>query len=535
MRAGPHAFVMARASSFSAPQLLVRGNKKKMKSANEKTPEKKYPHFERLKASGQLAEGELTIGGGDFNHKFVWHPHRLADYQELARMWRVGDEVEGDYSNIERLRYYVEGALCAAKHLIDFSRKSPANTSPIEHYTWLSDGTPILFHVSQPWVVFCCLLWEYSNSILTHYRRIDLHSHFSWPQDPNRRVFDEPGLSALAAIISFCNAVADACFEELARTCPGELDGAWAGEFDKSLSKEALGIEVTEITGGRVKVKNVIRDSLSRPHKDSITIQPELSQEAAKWREALMKRMLGLVPLSAWTDRDVEREWKSVLVQLDYEYVEAVKEMMRRLAEADKLAKQGIAGSKTSLLEIVANLCVWRDSGCEGPIQSKRAREAASKALRSMQENANLLHKCKEAYGVQSRQAEKALDVLSEILDSLRINECPPEVIENYVSYYEYFPQPEFIAELGRWADQLTAGKDQPAETEQDITPAKRRTIRAWFKTHPHKWVLVCTTLLVIVLGVLSVLIPHLGPWFWGSAVIPLSVFILSLVGRRSA
>jgi hypothetical protein len=75
----------------------------------------------------------------------------------------------------------------------------------------------------------------------------------------------------------------------------------------------------------------------------------------------------------------------------------------------------------------------------------------------------------------------------------------------------------------------------KPAGTERDIAPAKRWTLTGLLKTFRHKWVLVCSALLLIVLSVLSLLIPDLRPWFCGSALIPLVVFILSLLGGRSA
>ena len=75
---------------------------------------------------------------------------------------------------------------------------------------------------------------------------------------------------------------------------------------------------------------------------------------------------------------------------------------------------------------------------------------------------------------------------------------------------------------------------ETPAETEQDITPAKRRGRRGWLKTHPHSYGLQGGTIfLVLFLGV-GLFKPHWRQWCWGVAGLAFLVLLLSLLGGRA-
>lgn len=113
------------------------------------------------------------------------------------------------------------------------------------------------------------------------------------------------------------------------------------------------------------------------------------------------------------------------------------------------------------LRKITRKLSVWKESGPKGPEHSKEARKSAEEAMKLLGANADLLHNCKETYGVKYRQSESSLKSLNGILDGMRINNQPLEFIIERIGYYDYqdFAQDAFIDQLNQWADELEKDK----------------------------------------------------------------------------
>ncbi len=109
----------------------------------------------------------------------------------------------------------------------------------------------------------------------------------------------------------------------------------------------------------------------------------------------------------------------------------------------------------------------------------------------------------------------------------------------------KYFQCDNFCDELQRKLDEMDKNGDlQQAwddvkpnvktETKQDITPAKRRGIRAWVKRHPHSYSITGGVIFLILFFVLGLFKAQWRPWCWGTAVITFLVLIVSLLGGRS-
>ncbi len=115
------------------------------------------------------------------------------------------------------------------------------------------------------------------------------------------------------------------------------------------------------------------------------------------------------------------------------------------------------------LRRIAHYLSVWKESGPEGPEHSKEARKSAEEAMKLLGANADLLHNCKETYGVKYRQSNSPLKSLNGILDDMRINNQPTEFITERIGYYDYqdFAQEAFIDQLNRWADELEKEQEE--------------------------------------------------------------------------
>jgi hypothetical protein len=93
------------------------------------------------------------------------------------------------------------------------------------------------------------------------------------------------------------------------------------------------------------------------------------------------------------------------------------------------------------------------------------------------------------------------------------------------------------LRDLERYLDRVkgeAAGKDQPAETGREVGLGKWQRKIAWFKTHPHSYGLAGGGILLIVFLGLALLIPQWRLWCLGTAIIPLVLLILSLLGGRT-
>ncbi len=146
------------------------------------------------------------------------------------------------------------------------------------------------------------------------------------------------------------------------------------------------------------------------------------------------------------------------------------------------------------LHKIARNLSVWKESGPRGPEHSKEARKSAEESMKLLGVNADLLHYCKETYGVEHRQSELSISALNGILDGMRINNQPPEFITERIGWYDYqdFAQVAFINELNLWANKCEKDK-----TEQNAISARPER-ESWI------WKLYEKTLKVIVDAVLE-------------------------------
>ncbi len=122
-----------------------------------------------------------------------------------------------------------------------------------------------------------------------------------------------------------------------------------------------------------------------------------------------------------------------------------------------------------TLLEITAALSIWRDAGPDGPKQFEDVHKAAAKAMKLLRDNADLLHRCENAYKVNNRKAKTSLVKLNWMLDST--DNQDPEFITKRIGSCDYqdFAQDAFMNELNHWAKKLAATTKEHKEKTKAI------------------------------------------------------------------
>lgn len=250
--------------------------------------DKSSSQFERLKASGQLV---LEKRNERERGNLIWLPRTVTEYKELADTIIL--QIDRGTSEITRLREYAKIAFDNAVCLVQWSRR-PHNQREFSGPVMIEDGFPLIYVARHGWIHHCILLWAALATLDEEYpwhlwceadTPLGPYADFDWPQNPRSTAFNEAGLSALQAMVSFTNLVHDCSFKTFTYV---------AGEY-KDLSF------------------------------DKAVVEPEVCEQVQRWREALAESLSKAVPERDWSDGAVKREHQSLLCQLEAEYQEAKK------------------------------------------------------------------------------------------------------------------------------------------------------------------------------------------------------------------
>jgi hypothetical protein len=201
-----------------------------------------------------------------------------------------------DFPELSKLRSRCVDAFEQAYSIVCQNRRQPDDkVSCFGAPVYLGDGISVQYEVCQPWVLYICSLWVDIERLEQDYDHCDWeesgfdpYTDFGWPQNPRSTAFNEAGLSSLQAAVFFAALVTRVTFAKLARAIR-DVDWSW------NYTKETLKIE------------------------------PRPSEEVLRWQEFLREGISEILPVSDWSDGAADREWKSVLWQIEYEYQQAIK------------------------------------------------------------------------------------------------------------------------------------------------------------------------------------------------------------------
>jgi hypothetical protein len=138
------------------------------------------------------------------------------------------------------------------------------------------------------------------------------------------------------------------------------------------------------------------------------------------------------------------------------------------------------------LLKIADKLSIWLESAPDDKGMKswsnlpERGHKAAIESLCLLQDNIDLLLRCKYSFGPMNSECEQAISNLNSLLSGMRMNNEPPEQIEERFGWGDQFALPGFISELRRWAEKLEDERGARKQREQKEPMSKPLSMTKW-------------------------------------------------------
>lgn len=237
-----------------------------------------------------------------FSSKPVSKLRTFGDYRKLATALITDNNetpIEQNFSKLSKLYSHSVHAFCNAVDVIKYSRKAGGFIISEAFF----EGTYQPIEVEQPFLLYCFQLWEYMGRLTNWSEK--LYGVLTWPQNPKSTAFDAAGLSALEAMNSFSESIANYSyvfirdlFLEQTGSYEEKVEWMWA------LGPSSIGWQ-TLLDDERFKMMVVA------------------SPESIRYLTFLREELKLKVPTSDWSDSSIKREFNSLLCQIGYEYQQA--------------------------------------------------------------------------------------------------------------------------------------------------------------------------------------------------------------------
>ncbi|MHC4498367.1 MAG: hypothetical protein ACYS21_04540 [Planctomycetota bacterium] len=226
-------------------------------------------------------------------NRIIWKPETLREYSELAKnviVWH--DEM---FPPSCPLAYRVhDGAALTLNKAVEIIKKFRMPKSKLagtEADDFETDSGDVFWEVRQIWAFDVCYLWECLGLHGFKFRRIEFCERY-WPRSPKVQALAEVGAAALEVVDFFAGEVADIIFKALKAAC------------------------------GRVKYDGLFPEFIT---EEPIVLEPTLEPKAENWLKGIRAGLAERFPSSEWTQRRIELDHRSLLVQLEFEAVQAEK------------------------------------------------------------------------------------------------------------------------------------------------------------------------------------------------------------------